>query len=349
MTGRRRLVGWYIHHQGAGHTSRFEAVRRQLDADVVVFSSARRPAVLPPDTEWVELTRDDEVETADAAPLDPAEAEPDAGGLLHWAPLGHRGHARRLATVAQALAQRTFDAFVVDVSVEVTMLVRLLGVRAVVFAQPGRRGDRPHQLAYAAAERVVAPWPERLYRPDWLAAADDRVRFTGGISRFDGLPRTARRECDSVVLMMGAGGSSVTAADIDLAVASTPGTNWRMLGSARPEPAAGHPLWHDDPFEALSSAETVVAWAGLGSVADLAAVDAAAVVIAQGRPFGEQEATAQVLAAAGLAVTHPAWPARAEWPQLLDRARELQPDWSQWRVEGAARRAADAIAEVAAS
>ena len=49
-----------------------------------------------------------------------------------------------------------------------------------------------------------------------------------------------------------------------------------------------------------------------------------------------------------LAVVEPAWPGTDAWPALLDRARSLQPDWSQWGVTGAAHRAAAAIAEVGA-
>ena len=68
----------------------------------------------------------------------------------------------------------------------------------------------------------------------------------------------------------------------------------------------------------------------------------------QPRPFDEQAATGRVLADRRLAVVEPAWPADDAWPAVLDRARSLRPDWSLWGVTGAARRAADAIAEVGA-
>ncbi|MDF2444423.1 MAG: N-acetylglucosaminyl-diphospho-decaprenol L-rhamnosyltransferase, partial [Subtercola sp.] len=79
----------------------------------------------------------------------------------------------------------------------------------------------------------------------------------------------------------------------------------------------------------------------------LAAVGARAIVIGQPRPFGEQEATADALAAAGLAVVAPSWPEASEWPALLARARASTPEWSAWEVAGAAGRAAAVIAEVA--
>src|SRR3712207_8569721 len=50
------------------------------------------------------------------------------------------------------------DVLVVDVSVEVALLARLLGVPVVLVAQRGRRDDDPHRRAYAAAAAVAAPW-----------------------------------------------------------------------------------------------------------------------------------------------------------------------------------------------
>ena len=43
----RPLVGWYVHHHGAGHLTRLLAVRPHLDADVVVFSSLAAPVAVP--------------------------------------------------------------------------------------------------------------------------------------------------------------------------------------------------------------------------------------------------------------------------------------------------------------
>ena len=87
------------------------------------------------------------------APGDPESgSDPTVRGLLHWAPLHHDGHAGRLAAVAAWIAHARPRAFVVDVSVEVTLLVRLLGVPPVVVAQPGDRSDAPHALGWDAAD-----------------------------------------------------------------------------------------------------------------------------------------------------------------------------------------------------
>lgn len=314
------LTGWYVHHHGAGHLTRFRAVRPHLAGEVVVFSSLPRPETLPPATTWVPLAADNDGV--------PADADPTVGGLLHWAPLGHAGHARRLADISAAIADRRFDRFVVDVSVEVALLVRLLGVPTVVVTQPGDRSDEPHRLAYASASRVLAPWPAGMHHR--LETAD--LVEVGGISRFDG--RTREWECDpGTVLVLGGG------MDFAAAAAATPGTRWQHAGGS---------TWVEDPWEALQRAEVVVAAAGQNAVADIAAAGARAVIVPQPRPFDEQVATGRILADRELAVVEPAWPDALAWPAVLDRARSLKTDWAQWGVTGAARRAAEAIAEVGA-
>jgi len=369
----RPLVGWYVHHHGAGHLTRLLAVRPHLDADVVVFSSLPAPRTLPEGTTWRSLPRDDDsVTAADGTtrhPADPASGtDPTVGGLLHWAPLHHDGHAARLAALASWIAEARPRAFVVDVSVEVTLLVRLLGVPPVVVVQPGDRSDGPHALGWGAAACLVAPWPEGLHESAALDRVAGRVRPVGGISRHDGRPRPDLEAgappvpVPGSVLVLpggGAGGASDLAASVASAAAATPGTTWTVLGTDG---------WVDDPWSALCSAEVVVSAAGQNSVADLAAAGARAVVLPQERPFGEQHATATALAELGLVVVPETrctpstgtttgtgsgkaaggvdWPPPDAWPGLLARARALRPDWERWGVAGAARRAAAVVAEV---
>jgi hypothetical protein len=366
----RPVVGWYVHHHGAGHVTRLLAVRPHLDADVVVFSSLAAPSDLPDATTWVLLPRDDHdvvgVDGVARAPGDPASgADPTVRGLLHWAPLHHDGHSGRLAAIAAWVAHARPRAFVVDVSVEVTLLVRLFGVPPVVVAQPGDRSDAPHALGWDAAERVLAPWAEGLHDSPALDRVRDRVRWVGGVSRHDGrVDGPERPEPGSVLVLAGGGaeGRAGLARRVAEAAAATPSARWSVLGDSADS-------WVDDPWPFLRAAEVVVSAAGQNSVADLAAASARAVVLPQQRPFDEQRTTALLLAARGLAVvpgagsddesaggalrgledapSGDAWPAPPAWPELLARARALRPGWDLWQVEGAAARAAAVVAEVA--
>ncbi|KQO63529.1 glycosyltransferase [Curtobacterium sp. Leaf261] len=342
-------IGWYVHHHGAGHLTRFLAIRQHLDADVAVVSSMPAPRVLPPGTTWTLLPRDDEpVEHADGSVHLPEDASPTANGLLHWAPLGHPGHRARFAAIAALVTDRDLAAFVVDVSVEVTLFVRLLGVPTVVMTQPGDRSDLPHRLAYDAADRIIAPWPAGQHDSDALERVADRVRHVGGISRHDGRADATLGDTAGRIVVLGSvvpppmdgGAPQVVVDHLADAAAATPETSWAAIGGT-PD------TWREDPWDLIRTAEVVVTAAGQNSVADLAAAGAHAVVIPQARPFDEQVATGRALAAAGLAVVLDAWPETEAWPELLARARALEPAWDRWGTAGAARRAADVILEVA--
>jgi hypothetical protein len=265
-----------------------------------------------------------------------------AGGTLHWAPLGHPGHQARLAAITEWVAIHPTSAFVVDVSVEVTILARLLGVPTISVAQPGDRTDAPHRLGYDLADRILAPWAPGTIPAKALVGREDRVRSVGAISRYDGRARTeADADADDVrrVLFLGLALDPVRLAQtIDLLSAD----GW-VVESA----GAGSDDRIDDVWPLLSRATVVVSAAGQNSIADLAAADARAVVIAQERPFDEQSEMARVLAAHGLAQTVAADASPAEVVDSIRRAADTAPRWDVWQVSGSAARAAAAIEELA--
>jgi hypothetical protein len=74
------------------------------------------------------------------------------------------------------------------------------------------------------------------------------------------------------------------------------------------------------------------------------------VVIAQARPFEEQEATAAAVSRMGAAVGLASWPGAAEWPSLLEQATTLGgAGWSRWSTGDGARKAASHLQALAAS
>lgn len=92
----------------------------------------------------------------------------------------------------------------------------------------------------------------------------------------------------------------------------------------------------------------VIGHAGQNTVADIAAAARPAVIIAEPRPFDEQRSSAAALDAEGLAVGLDGWPDPGQWPELIGRARNLDPiEWKRWRVEGAAARAAAVVDQLA--
>ncbi|CAN7466492.1 hypothetical protein LJR186_003132 [Microbacterium foliorum] len=338
------MIGWYVHHHGWGHMTRMQAIRPHLGDEVTVFSSLPEPASLPPETIWVQLPSDsDAVVGPDGVSREAHElGDVTAGGTLHWAPLGHPGHQARLAAITEWVAIHPTSAFVVDVSVEVTILARLLGVPTISVAQPGDRTDAPHRLGYDLADRILAPWAPGTIPAKALIGREDRVRSVGAISRYDGRARTeADADADDVrrVLFLGLALDPVRLAQTRELLSAD---GW-VVESA----GAGSDDRIDDVWPLLRRATVVVSAAGQNSIADLAAADARAVVIAQERPFDEQKEMARVLAAHGLAQTVAADASPAEVVDSIRRAADTAPRWDVWQVSGSAARAAAAIEELA--
>lgn len=329
------MIGYYVHHQGRGHLSRLEAIAAHLRTPVVGLSSLPKPAGWR--GHWVHIPRDDN------PPPSPSD-DVSALGVLHWAPLHHPGLSARMATLASWIARERPAAVVVDVSVEVALLARLCGAPVVIVALPGARTDRAHLAAYDLADALLAPWPARAHTRDWPASWTKKAWWVGGLSRFDGRPRPSshpRTGSRQVLLLWGAGGRDAEASSVEAARVATPGWTWSERSPDRPSPD----LWAE-----LCEADVVVTHAGQNAVADVAAARAPAVVVAQRRPFEEQEATALALSRLKIADGHTTWPSADRWEDLLEGAtRRGGDEWSRWNTGRGAQIAAahlDAFAAV---
>jgi hypothetical protein len=280
---------------------------------------------------WIELERDDGVHPV---------RDPSAHGRLHWAPRHDAGLAARMARIAEWIDAARPAALVVDVSVEVAVFARLMGVPVVVRALPGDRSDPAHQLGYSLSDAILADWPGLGQMASDLRPWADRTQHVGGLSRFAGRPTAAQPQArPRVLVLQGSGGTTVTPADVAAAAAAMPDWDWHRLGPG---------TWTEDPWPELCAAQVVVTHAGLGALADVAAAGRPAVVVPEDRPHDEQRATARALAEAGIAITSEHWPDDHEWPDLLARAVALGGSgWHRWGTDGAAERAARVIEAVA--
>ncbi|MDO9353772.1 MAG: hypothetical protein Q7T55_08755 [Solirubrobacteraceae bacterium] len=343
------VVGYYVHHHGAGHAQRFAAVARRLPG-CVGLGSGPRPESVPPDR-WVPLPLD--VDPGRPDPLDPT-----AGGALHWAPLRVDGLRSRSAAFAQWVETARPAAIVVDVSVEIALLARLLSVPAVVVAQHGDRTDPPHTLAYRSAAAVVALWTAGAAPTP--PAAEGRVHHVGPISRFDDRMIDGAREehpaarsagADGrrrALLMLGRGGIDLTTGDVEQAIEATSADwSWDILGGF-PE-LGGRDASGDELWDALGAADVVVGAASNNCVAEVAAARRPLVAIPQARPFDEQHEHARALQRLGLATVAETWPAPDAWPGLLDAALDGGERWASYHDGLGAQRLCEVIAQVAAS
>jgi predicted glycosyltransferase len=326
-------IGYYVHHQGRGHLHRAIEILTAYGGPATVLSSLPRPPAAErlARVDWVRLPRDDG---------DPPADDPTAHGRLHWVPAHHPGLRRRMAAIAGWIERSAPSLVVVDVSVEVMLLCRLLGVPVVAVAMPGSRRDPAHRLGYDVADALLACWPREVLEPPWPSEWTAKTRFVGALSRYDARIGDERRPTGrSVVVLLGAGGHDVTDAQLAAARRATPGWEWTVLGGADG--------WCPDPWPLLRDAEVVVTHAGQNALAEVAAARAPAIVIPQRRPHGEQEATATAVARAGLATLRRRWPEPAAWPALLsDAARAGGRGWRLWCPGDAAATAAARIGEL---
>lgn len=333
-------IGYYVHHQGRGHLHRWRAIRSEIDGHELVALS--------------ELPTDGVVLSSDVPP-DIVDAE--AGGALHWAPLDGRTGARRVGEVVDWIRRAEPVGAVVDVSVEMTLLMRLCGVPTVVVRQHGRRTDAAHVAAYRSAAWLLAPFPRVLEHPStpsWIRRKTTYAGFISGVARGS----TERDDvvvpdAEDVVVLWGRGGGRLSSEAFDaLVAAARPGRVW-CLGEVAAAAATSEPErvvdvgWSDDVAGYLRAGPVVVAAAGNNAVADAATNGCGLVAVAQRRPFGEQAMHVESLVAAEVASTVGDTAGEAAWSVALDEARRTRPALACLaRSNDGARTAASAIVEV---
>jgi UDP-N-acetylglucosamine--N-acetylmuramyl-(pentapeptide) pyrophosphoryl-undecaprenol N-acetylglucosamine transferase len=322
------MIGYYVHHHGRGHLARATEISRRLNEPVTVLSSLPRPHRIEPFAGWVELARDEDGRSG---------PDLDAGGALHFAPLHCAGYTGRMDQIARWLTRCAPRLVVVDVSVEVTVLCRVLGTPVLVVALPGIRDDEAHLLGYRLAQHILAPWPRRIYQPAHLRQFDSKCSYVGAFSRFDSyehLPPPGRRQ---VLALFGGGGSQVGSDALQAAQEHTRGWAWTAVGGTELE-------WAEDVWPRLQASDVVVTHGGQNALAEVAAARRPAVVVPQLRPFNEQMSSSQALHQEGIAHTCASWPAAGEWDQLLTKAlRRGGGLWSRWNDGHGADRAAEVI------
>ncbi|MFW5473383.1 glycosyltransferase [Knoellia sp. CPCC 206450] len=339
-------VGWYVHHHGAGHRTRAHVVGRELvarGASVTLLGSDLDDAAAHrASLSTVRLAMDAPVpETSSHHDLDVA-----MHGSMHWAPLWHSGFRERMTTIARWVQVEEPDVVVVDVSCEVAVLVRLLGVPVVVVAQPGERTDSAHTTAYAAATAVLAPWPAWATGDLWRTTGgtggdgidDHRVVAVGGISRHgaDGpCRREERRGGRRRGLVLSGSGGFDNPALVDTVTGAVADVDWTVVGGS---------AWVPDVREQLARSEVVVMHAGQNAIADVAAWRLPSVVVPQRRPFAEQTHMGAVLAGAGIATVVGDDETAVCWPDRVESAiAQGGAGWERWGSEGAVARAASLV------
>ncbi len=309
----RRPIGYYVHHHGAGHRARAQAIAAVSEWPVVLLGTEIGEA-------GIDLA-DDRLSSAGFDGADAAAMRPAA---LHYAPLDHEGLRSRVAHITRWIATQRPALMVVDVSVEMAMLARLASVPVVYVRLNGDRSDAAHIDAFRGATALLAPFHRDLEWPGTPGWIRDKTCYLPGITAAaHGDPSQDNR----ILVVIGRGGSPGDGERIARAALACPDMQWRVVGPVTPPIAQPANLdlvgWVDDPAHEIACAGLIIGAAGDGLVSAVLAADRPFVCIPEDRPFGEQQATAIALGALGAAIMLEAWPSAVQWPSLIRQAKML--------------------------
>lgn len=332
-------VGFYVHHHGSGHATRSKQLADGLPADTPVrfFTSAPdyfegygadRLTPLPPDF----------LRTRDPA------RDLLRDNVLHYAPVDLPGVSARMAIIAGWIAEHRPAYFVVDLSVELALFVRLCGCRVYLVRLHGHRDDPAHTAAFQLAEGLLAPFAPALedaHTPDWVR---EKTIYLGTFSRYDNRkearPQVRRTlkisgERPVVTVVNGSGGATRSAAYWAKVAAAHPDQQWLLVGrldAADVPPPDNLRLagFVADTYPYLRAADYLIGSGGTNTMSEVAAVRGRFISLPEPRPFGEQVCKMRALERLGLTVVVEALPAAGEWREYLAKADEL--DLSRWEA-----------------
>lgn len=318
-----RPVGYYVHHQGAGHWQRGCAVAARLARPCTLLGTIAPAAAGHAPVPVLRLC-DDRLDGSFAG----EDGEPNRPLAFGYAPLGHPGVRDRMAAIARWAAEADPALLVVDVSTEVALFARLLSVPTIVVRLAGDRTDPAHLEAFRSAEALIAPFPEALEAPDTPGWVRAKTLYAGLFDPIASKPATRDRG-DDVLVVLGRGGGRRHVGDLAAAAEAVPARAWHVLGEMEGFPPATLPPnlhvhgWVADPAAHLGSAAILVGAGGDGVVGLAASHAKRFVCLPEARAYDEQVVKARALARCRAAVVREAWP--MDWPAVIDEAAALDP------------------------
>lgn len=344
----RPSIGFYVHHDGRGHLERTRAVAEALGHDRVSVVTSH------PDARTV-LGGGRLTQLPGDVPSGPARALGDvsANGVFHWAPERPEVSGPRVEALLDWVRSARPAVVVVDVSVEVAVQLRLLGVPVIVVRLAGHRDDAAHRLAHQVAELLLAPFPQVLEEEATPLDVRRRSHYSGYISRHAPTPENelpTRPSRNRALVVWGRGTPAPSVAALEAAAAATPEWSWSAAGPWDPSTSGRviHLGWQPEPRDLTAAADVVIGTAGDGTIGLIGATQSRFVALPQARPFDEQQSAAAQLHRLGLAAVHRGWPSPERWGGLLREALAIEPTrLDLLGVSGAAQRAAAAIDAVA--
>lgn len=324
-------IGFYVHHQGAGHIMRAITLANALPGLSCFFMGSNlKPYldIIPREINCIHLPAD--VPAENEFPLQ----EANELAYLHYAPLGLRGQRERTALITQAFTRHYPLLLLVDVSVEITLLARLCGIPTLVMRQHGLRDDPAHLLAYESATLLIAPYAKEMAVASSMDWVEQKTLYAGGFSKYSNRPKGAEEEDHrQVAILLGKGGTSLDHHFITHLAKVCGLYTFHVIGEMEDKgfPLQPNIVWHGklaEPVAVLMNSALVIGNAGHNTVMEMADLNKRFICIPEERTFAEQLQKAELLARNGNArVILPAELNTINWEQELDKLIQCAPFW----------------------
>lgn len=326
-------VGYYVHHHGTGHMRRALQVIPFIPYPVVLFSSAEQPAHVPPNCTYVQL-EDDSVPGYVQAP----------DSLFMYTPQSPRVRGRFQA-ISNAIEAHNITSMYVDVSMEVALFCKLLGLRVGHNVMQGIRDDAAHDHLYTMLDYYISDSTTLL---DSTSRRHTVVRphFIGGIARYGKRQPRALGPVQSVTITYSPASQQLDVTNIAASAAAFPDIDWHLIGPVQAGPELPNVICHgvvDDPLDIYTQADIVVGAGGHNTIMEMASLGKRFVCIPETRPYDEQVTAAKALAAHNMALHYDAWPTITQWQQVFQTLPSLNIDDFQSIVNDKAAQCAAAI------
>ncbi|MFC4211233.1 glycosyltransferase [Pedobacter lithocola] len=320
-------IAFYIHHHGSGHLMRtLQIVKALKNHQVILMGSGLKALTeLPSNIKVAHLPLDiaDENENTSVGNI--------KSMAFHYAPIGIKGIRNRVALMTEVFQKNYPLILVIDVSVEVALLARLAGIPTIIMRQHGNRTDLPHQLAYDSAELLIAPFSNEMYVGEKDNAYKKTV-FTGGFSRFDSVENNVNINQNTVCILVGNGGTSITEMFIKSIALSCNKFHFKVLGLEQNKSNRLANLEFlgqvVNPAETIKEANIIIGNTGHNTVMEAASLNKRFVGIPENRPFDEQiEKAKSIQNRAGIKIVSPNELLKTDWLLLLENIKGEQVDW----------------------
>lgn len=309
------MIGYYVHHHGAGHLFRARAIAAAMQCPVTLIGTGLANMGLP---DAIDLSDD---RLSDGAAFDGRDAAITRPDALHYAPVNHPAIRARVAAIAEWIRDARPSLMVVDVSVEVAMLARLSSVPTIYVRLNGDRSDPAHLDAFRGAVALLAPFDCRLDHPnvpDWVAA---KTHYCSGLGPESAVTSSDRK---GLLFVLGRGGEPVDGSRFVAIARANPDLEIAVAGALTDWPVCPPNLrllgWTDHVASAIAQSACVAGAAGDGLVGQILATSSPFICIPEPRPFGEQHGKAAALGALDAAVVLNAWPPPQRWTALVEEA-----------------------------